>query len=461
MPINITGTIQNASGVGVEGLVVQLAPEAPAPGGEEAINGIGIVQTPVQQLTSPTGTFQVPALPGFRYRLTIESIGYDRVFRAPDADIAFHLLGLAPAIEQAVGFKTCDEPPTDAIKVTVKAASVAIVRERYTSIEVLRSATQAGPYAVEATIDLEAGTEFYDVELAPPVSEWLQARYTGPGGDSAASDAVQADPDPDGLVFSVDELKEQYLFGVSLVDGDGNPYPPRMFRTYIAAAVAWLEKELDIPVTPRDIVNELHDHHGRDYARWGFFKLREWPMLIPTGTDPNKPFGDDNPSPIKIVFQYPSQPSEVEINDNWIVLPEGGETGHLQLVPGQGGIADILLSPGSLLPFWRGGMNRVPGIWRFTYRAGFCAANLPADIKDAIGMKAAIQVFNIAGDLIAGAGIANTSISVPGLSQSVGTTSSATNSGYGARIGQYEKQLKALLPNLKRYYGKASKITVV
>ncbi len=67
-------------------------------------------------------------------------------------------------------------------------------------------------------------------------------------------------------------------------------------------------------------------------------------------------------------------------------------------------------------------------------------------------MKAAIGPLNIAGDLIAGAGIANKSISLDGLSQSIGTTSSATNSGYGARILQYEKQMKHMLEGLRTHY---------
>ena len=76
-------------------------------------------------------------------------------------------------------------------------------------------------------------------------------------------------------------------------------------------------------------------------------------------------------------------------------------------------------------------------------------------------MHASIGILNIAGDLIAGAGIATKSVSVPGLSQNIGTTSSATNSGYGARIGEYQKELKAMIPNLRRYYGKGTRMVVV
>ena len=56
------------------------------------------------------------------------------------------------------------------------------------------------------------------------------------------------------------------------------------------------------------------------------------------------------------------------------------------------------------------------------------------------------------GDLLGGAGIASQSISLDGLSQSFNTTSSSTSAGYGARLIQYEKEIKAGLPKLRSYF---------
>lgn len=60
------------------------------------------------------------------------------------------------------------------------------------------------------------------------------------------------------------------------------------------------------------------------------------------------------------------------------------------------------------------------------------------------GIIAAAAPLDTAGDLIAGAGIASSSISVDGISTSINTTSSATNSGYGARILSQQKRLEQL-----------------
>lgn len=248
------------------------------------------------------------------------------------------------------------------------------------------------------------------------------------------------------LLISIQEMKDLYLFGVNLTDDNGQPYPDAIFEHNIKAAIEWTEKELDIFLTARDVVDEVHDHYAIDYARWGYFRLDHYPIIE---------------KPSRIAFKYPSMDNEVVINQDWIILEDGGRTGVIQIVPGQGNLADVLLIPGALMPMWSGATGRVPGIWHFDYRAGFELGTLPEDIKQVVCMQAAIRILDIAGDLIAGAGIANFSISVPGLSQSVGTTSSATNAGYGARIIQYRRQINDALPNLKRFYGKGSRLVVV
>lgn len=242
-------------------------------------------------------------------------------------------------------------------------------------------------------------------------------------------------PDYNSL-FSIEDLKQIYLFGVKLTDQDGTPYPDRLFEFYIEAAIDWVETSLNIAVNPVDIVAETHDHYSQDYSRWGYFQTRKYPVQRID----------------RFAFQYPSQPSEVVLPSSFIQLLEEGSHGAFNIVPGQGSIADILFIPGQLLPLWSGRTGRIPNVWKVSYRAGFEPGTVPPLLLDLIGLKAAIGVLNIAGDLIAGAGIANLSISVPGLSQNVGTTSSATNSGYGARIIQYNEQVKEKMKLAREFW---------
>tara|TARA_R110000765_G_scaffold35673_15_gene80117 strand:- start:4867 stop:6216 length:1350 start_codon:yes stop_codon:yes gene_type:complete len=446
--IAITGTLYDAAGTGVQNALLRLSPAPYAAESAEAIGGIGIVSDPVESVSASGGTFSVNAVQGFRYRLEIPSINFDRSFVAPaGSTIRFDLLGLRPEVESAPNGEDADGATQTFL--LVKANPIDTVRERYDQIIVQRATTLAGSYTTVATVDLLPGKSFYEVADTPPDNGvFYRVQYTNAvsGDTSAVGDVVSAAREiPESLLVSVDELKELYLFGADLSRDDGTPFPRRMFEHYIQAATAWLTKELDLPLNAVDIVQEKHDHYARDYSRWGYFQLQQYPVI----------------SVSSVVFQYPSMNTEVVINNQWVVVTEGGASGVIQIVPGQGGIADVLLIPGALMPLWSGRSGRVPGIWRFNYRAGFEVGTLPADLKHALAMHASIGILNIAGDLIAGAGIATKSVSVPGLSQNIGTTSSATNSGYGARIGEYQKELKAMIPNLRRYYGKGTRMVVV
>ncbi len=64
----------------------------------------------------------------------------------------------------------------------------------------------------------------------------------------------------------------------------------------------------------------------------------------------------------------------------------------------------------------------------------------------------AMLPLDTAGDLIVGAGIAAFRLGVDGLTQEINTTSSATNSGYGARMLSYKDQLKRAVNQLRSKY---------
>lgn len=446
-PYAITGTITDASGTGVQYVMIRLAP-APYDNGAAAQGGYGIIVRPVEVETGADGTFSITALAGFRYRLTIEAIGYDQTFVMPGAASEFHLLGLSPVIASPAN--TTDADGGTVVYLSVQADRIATVLERFDTLVVQSATSLGGAFATIETFDLLEGVSFYDAEDDPAdATVFYRARYeNSSSGESSAWSAVVSAGEAvrEELVITPEELETLYLFGADLTDDDGNPYPRSMFLHYIQAAVASLEKALDISITPTDIVDEKHDHYAQDYGRWGYLQLQKYPMI-----------GD----PTSVKFQYPSMESAVTINDDWVINVEDGASGVIQIVPGRGNIADVLLIPGSLMPLWSGASGRVPGIWKISYRAGFPEGEVPADIKHYVGMAASIGIFNIAGDLIAGAGIATKSVSIPGLSQNIGTTSSATNSGYGARIGEYQKEMKMMLPLMQQFYGKKTKMVVV
>ena len=102
------------------------------------------------------------------------------------------------------------------------------------------------------------------------------------------------------------------------------------------------------------------------------------------------------------------------------------------------------------------GMQRfenIPDYWRLQYITGWDIDDMPMDLLNVVGMLATFGPLNVAGDLILGvAGVANQSLSIDGLSQSIGTTASATSAGYTARIKEYQQEIKDTVDRIKLVY---------
>lgn len=243
-------------------------------------------------------------------------------------------------------------------------------------------------------------------------------------------------------ILTVPDLKQRYLFGLDLTDDAGNEFPDAAYQHYILTAIRWLEHELDISILPTTF-REQHDYYSNDYNSYSFIALDQYPVLEMES----------------LRVQYPSGQAIVEWPREWWRLNR--EEGHLQIVPTAGTLTNVLVGQGgSFLPAIYGGLSYLPQLFEVVYTAGFEDGRVPRNIIDVIGMFASLGPFNIFGDLIAGAGIANTSLSLDGLSQTIGTTSSATNAGYGARIKQYLEQIKKQLPVLRNYYKRVGKMVV-
>ena len=86
--------------------------------------------------------------------------------------------------------------------------------------------------------------------------------------------------------------------------------------------------------------------------------------------------------------------------------------------------------------------------------------DIPYNLLEYIYKKAAISVFEVWGDQIIGAGIASSSLSVDGLSQSIGTTQSAMYGGASARILEYRKDIDELVPILRKHYAKINSVVL-
>lgn len=326
------------------------------------------------------------------------------------------------------------------IKLYIPVGNLEDVLNRYDRIEVHRSVTtRTGAYTeittVATRIELVRGNSLYIYfDETGERTYWYRSRYlnSGTGANSGFSDAILGDEAEDlSHIMTVDDLKAIYLTGIDLTDDAGNPYPDIMFDFAIRAAIGWLETELsDIEIRPTTHI-EKHDYDYRQFQNWGHIQLEHYPVISVTSYK----------------LDWPSLSAPYEFPSEWIRFR--AEEGRVNLVPTSGTIAQAL----ALQPYMvTHSLAIVPDAIEVTYQSGFAVGAVPTDMRAMIGMRASYPILNTAGDLIAGAGIASTSIGIDGLSQSINTTSSATNSGYGARLVQYSREIKEQMRKLKLKY---------
>lgn len=231
---------------------------------------------------------------------------------------------------------------------------------------------------------------------------------------------------------NTDFLRENYLFGVPLQDQYGNKMSEGLLEHYIKSAVQYTQRMLQITINPIDITDEVHDYYAQDFNSWGFMVLHKRPIIEVSAMSMH--FGS------RKMFDIPK---------DWIRSYEN--SGQVQLFPVSGSSGSLVLtSNGSFLPAMIGMFQSAPGIWRVSYRAGM--DDIPEDMVEYIMKRASVGILQVWGDLIIGAGIANQTISLDGLSQSIGTTQSPEFSGAGARIKNYMDDMKELERRLRDTY---------
>lgn len=242
-------------------------------------------------------------------------------------------------------------------------------------------------------------------------------------------------------VLTVEQLKARYFFGVDLTNDKGEPLPDAVWEHNILAAIRWMEHQLDISILPTAFL-ERHDYYRSDFGAFSLIKLDNCPVI----------------SIESFRVQYPSGQNVIEFPLEWVRL--NNAEGQVQIVPTAGTLSEILVGQGgSFLPAIYNGLQYLPQLFELQYTAGFPIGRVPRNIVDIIGLVAMTVPLGMFGDLVAGAGIANISLSMDGLSQSIGTTASAENTAYGARIKEARDLIKQQMPILRRYY-KGTKMVV-
>ena len=245
-----------------------------------------------------------------------------------------------------------------------------------------------------------------------------------------------------GLVFSVAEIWSLYLFGITINGGQGTSFSNEAIRRYIEMAQRQVENFFNLRFC-KQLVDQTLSYYRADY--WQSFPILQT----------NYPVRD----PLSMIGML-NKMEQIIYPQGWLFCEYDTAMGQgkrrVSVVPTgasttQGNAQVILTGITSQIGMQR--FENIPDYWRLQYITGWDIDDMPMDLLNVVGMLATFGPLNVAGDLILGvAGVANQSLSIDGLSQSIGTTASATSAGYTARIKEYQQEIKDTVDRIKLVY---------
>lgn len=233
------------------------------------------------------------------------------------------------------------------------------------------------------------------------------------------------------ILFSAQDIKESDFYGIAVNAPNYTEMTDDVIERYVVMATNYFENELGIKIL-KQVVTETLDYDVDSFRSYGFLRV-------------TNPIGEV----LRVRGGLNTQKNEVPAQ--WVVTKTVDRVENrlrtIHFVPLQGSFTYIF-SGLYLAPFYHS--NKVPNFWEVTYCVGYDV--VPEYLMYCIKILATIPLFNIFGDIVLGAGLASFSLSLDGLSQSLATTNSSTNAGFGARVLNYTKELKTAIDHLIGVY---------
>jgi len=244
-----------------------------------------------------------------------------------------------------------------------------------------------------------------------------------------------------GLLFSAEEFRALYFYGINIKSRDGTDISPSTIEFNIRQAQERVEKYLGIKLN-KQLQNENVDYYRGEY-------LDKFPVFFV-----NFPVND-----ALTCIGLMGQVEQVVYPEDWLFNSEnnrGVPHRKINIVPVSSATRGIqaggdLIYTGVMTEIGLRSYQQVPYYWNLQYETGL--TEIPYDLMDIIGKYASLGLFAIYGDIAFGTpGLASQSLSIDGLSQTFNSTSSAMYSAFSARITQYSKEIENYMKQLKNHY---------
>ena len=355
------------------------------------------------------------------------------------------------------------------VKLNIQVANILDVLAYYDKIKVYRADSEDGVYSeitgASTRISLIPETTIYSyTDPLGDNTKWYKTSYYSSTtlDESEQSDARQGQTEADkigwtfgnykppsgewGEIVTADDLRWTYLWGIDATASDiaETEMQDGQFEYYIRAALADFERFLTIDIKKRiyktnpdsSLVraqiwregvgytdeDDAYDFDPQLWTNYGFVQLRHRPVI----------------SIERAMLYSPVSGEVLDLkNRNWIRLQK--RLGQVNLFPTGG------LSYGpyavSAMPWGIVG-HAYPQGFNFDYTTGYPTAEfVPEDLREVIAKWATIKTLASVGDGLL-AGFSSQSVSLDGLSESFSSTQSATSAYFGARIKEYQDEVK-------------------
>lgn len=306
-------------------------------------------------------------------------------------------------------------------------------------------------------------------------------------------------------------VKDTFLRGLDnyLQDEDGIPFPESMYEQSTSQAIASVQAELDLCLDVTTITQERQDWNSEDInaciplyvfqrplhsvqaLRWKYGQLRIFTVpatwlnilnpifgrlhVIPTALSPSVTlttnvfpyfFNNSNYMPgwwdidYTAGFRYYKGSATIAQGQQTATVTFASDEQFLSsnyaVYTTRSGpnAADLLMEPQIVSKGVGGFTIKMPtAVAGTSLTVNWVVSDLPADLRQVLGIRAALLPLVTAGDLVLGAGVQGGQIGVDGLSQQLSTTKAGAAGGaFAGRVNALQAQALDLMNNLRGKY---------
>ena len=280
-------------------------------------------------------------------------------------------------------------------------------------------------------------------------SEWI--KFGSPDCIGYSFNNYQAPSDSWGTVVTPDDCRYTYLWGTDFKATNGTYFTDEQIQFFIDAALAEMERQLNITIKKRVIKSQLstkgltknvdydeeealYDFSKRKIQRYGMIQTKRRPIIDVTRCE--------------LINRGKS--SDMNLLDSIIPDKKQGVIKFLKC-PFIASQRNELIS-NSVSVY--GSETFQPHLfYAIDYTAGYENCDeVPTDLRQIIAKVAAISLLNVIGDGLM-SGFSSSSLSMDGISESFSSTQSATSAYFGARIKVYQDEVKEYIQQNKYKFG--------